>query len=396
MRIAYFDCFSGISGDMAVAALLDAGIPLDYLNDQLRTLPFSGFTLSSRKVRNSGFVGTEFSVKVSEAQPERRLGDIAAGIHASAISDRAKETALSVFERLAEAEAAVHGVGVDQVHFHEVGAVDSIVDIVGVAVCLDRLGVEAVFSSPVPTGSGTVRASHGVIPVPGPAVLWMLADSKIPSRPGLGRGELSTPTGVAILSSLARFEQPEMALTRVGVGFGQKRFEWPNMLRVWLADRPTNPSNLQVGSVVEIEANVDDMTAEAIGWTVGDLLSKGALDVFLTPIQMKKGRPATKISVIADPGDLHAFSELMIRKLSTLGVRWSAKSRFMAGRESETIETPWGPARIKWKLVGEERNPSPEYEDVAAIAERVGLAFSRVYEEVSRLAQSKTAEKNHR
>ena len=380
---------------MAVGALLDAGVPLDYLNDQLSTLAFSGFTLSSRKVQHSGFVGTEFSVNVAEAQPERHLGDIAAGINASGISARAKETALSVFNRLAEAEAAVHGVGVDQVHFHEVGAVDSIVDIVGVAVCLDRLDVEALFSSPVPTGSGTVRTSHGVIPVPGPAVLWMLAESKIPSRPGLGQGELSTPTGVAILSSLAQFEQPDMALTQVGVGFGQKRFEWPNMLRVWLAERPANASDLQVGSIVEIEANVDDMTAEAIGWTVGDLLSKGALDVFLTPIQMKKGRPGTKISVIADPADLHALSELMIRQLSTLGVRWSTKSRFMAGRELESIETPWGPARVKWKLVGEERSPSPEYEDVAAIADRVGLPFSRVYEEVSRIAQSETAEKNH-
>lgn len=381
---------------MAVGALLDAGVPLEYLDDQLSSLPFSGFTLSSRRARQRGFIGTEFSVKVTEPQPERHLADIAAGIVASRIPARAKETALSVFDRLAEAEAAVHGVDVEKVHFHEVGAVDSIVDIVGVAVCLDHLGVEAVFSSPVPTGSGTVRTSHGVIPVPGPAVLWMLAESKIPSRPGLGPGELSTPTGVAILSSQARFEQPEMTMTQVGVGFGQKCFEWPNMLRVWLDGQPAVTSNLHVGSVVEIEANVDDMTAEAIGWTVGELLRKDALDVFLTPIQMKKGRPATKISVIADPADLHALSEFMIRQLSTLGVRWSTKSRFMAGRELETIATPWGPARIKWKLVGDERSPSPEYEDVAAIAERVGLPFSRVYEEVLRIAQSETAEENHR
>ena len=395
MKIAYFDCFSGISGDMAVGALLDTGVSLDYLNDQLGTLPFSGFTLLSRKVNDKGFVGTQFSVHVAEAQPERHLGDIVAGIEASGISVRAKETAVAVFNHLANAEAAVHGVSVEQVHFHEVGAVDSIVDIVGVAVCLDDLGVEAVFSSPVPTGSGSVGTSHGVIPVPGPAVLWMLAESRIPTRPGLGEGELSTPTGVALLSSLARFEQPDMALRHVGVGFGQKRFEWPNMLRVWLAEQPANPSDLRVGSVVEIEANVDDMTAEAIGWTVGHLMRQGALDVFLTPIQMKKGRPATKISVIANPADLHVLSELMIRHLSTLGVRWSAKSRFMATRESETIETPWGSARVKWKVVGEVRSPSPEYEDVAAIAERVGLSFSKVYEEVSRIAQSRTAEKNH-
>ena len=395
MSIAYFDCFSGISGDMAVGALLDAGVPLDYLDDQLSSLPFSGFNLSSRRVQQRGFVGTQFTVDVADAQPERHLNDIASGIKASGISARAKETALSVFNRLAEAEAAVHGVEVGQVHFHEVGAVDSIVDIVGVAVCLDHLDVDAVFSSPVPTGSGTVHTSHGVIPVPGPAVLWMLAESKIPTRPGLGPGELSTPTGVAILSSQARFEQPEMTMTQVGVGFGQKRFQWPNMLRVWLARQPAGTSGLQVGSVVEIDANVDDMTAEAIGWTVGELLRKGALDVFLTPIQMKKGRPGTKISVIADPADLHALSELLIRHLSTLGVRWSTKSRFMAGRESETIATPWGPARLKWKLVGDERSPSPEYEDVAAIAERVGLPFSKVYEEVLRIAQSESAEENH-
>lgn len=391
MKIAYVDCFSGVSGDMLVGALLDAGASLEALRRELASLPLAGYQLSASKVTRKGFAGTQFAVAVTEPQPERHLSEIINIILASPISNQVKSNSVGVFRRLAEAEAKVHGLSVEQVHFHEVGAVDSIVDIVAVAVCLEQLEVEAVYSSSVPTGAGSIKTDHGLIPAPGPATLLMLAEAGAPTRRGPGQGELSTPTGVALLASLARFEQPEMTVRQVGVGFGTKEFEWPNLLRIWLADKPADPTDLETGAVVEIEANLDDMTPEAIGWAAERLLAQGALDVFLTPIQMKKGRPATRISVIASPNDGLAISRWMIQHTSTLGIRWSTKSRYTAGREATTVDTPWGPVRVKWKLLGDERTASPEYDDVAAIANRTSQSFEKVYDEVLRLALAASA-----
>lgn len=376
--IAYFDCYSGISGDMTLGALVDAGADPEALRAQVAGLGLAGYDLRFEKVERQGITGTKAVVALDEgvARPHRHLSDILAILDASSLPPVVRERASNVFKTLAEAEARVHGVAVEQVHFHEVGALDAIVDVVGSVAGLELLGVRQVYASSLPTGKGMVRTSHGPLPVPAPATMEILARVAAPLRAVDVEAELVTPTGAAILATLATFRQPDMQLKSVGYGFGTRQLPWANALRLWLGE-PVEPGpGLERTSL--IEANLDDTTPEALGFAMERLFAAGALDVFFTPIQMKKNRPATMLSVIAPldrEGDLAAA---VIRETTTLGVRISRTSRITAERRVETVDTPLGPVRVKVKTFQGKVSYSPEYEDCARIARERGVTLSEV------------------
>lgn len=382
--IAYFDCYAGISGNMVLGAMIDAGLSVDKLKAGLAKLSIAGYTLSAEAVNLKGFRGTQVSVKVAEDkhQHHRRLSDILRLIDQSSLSDGVKKKAAAVFRRLAEAEAAVHGTSLEDVHFHEVGATDAIVDIVGVAIGLDEMEIERVYASPVPTGYGMVQSAHGPIPVPGPAVLELLRKTAASVYPGQIEAELTTPTGAAILATLAIFDSPRMSVKAVGYGFGQRDYPWPNALRIWLGE-PV--AGLQEDKVCIVEANIDDATPEILGAAMDELLAGGALDVYFTPIQMKKNRPATKLSIIAPVALRSHLAKLVMRSTTSLGVRTYEADRLICQRWQDTVESPWGPVRIKVKAFGDRRSASPEFEDCLRIAREHNVPIGDVYE-VVRLA----------
>jgi uncharacterized protein (TIGR00299 family) protein len=393
--IAYLDCFSGISGDMLLGALVDAGLDSAALVAGLAHLPVSGWRLDVARTADHGLTGTCARVLVDEAmQPERHLADVAAIVESGGLPERACERALAIFRRLAEAEATIHGTSIDEVHFHEVGAVDSIVDIAGVALGFELLGIDEVYCSELPLTSGRVRAVHGTLPVPAPATLALLKDTGAVWRSVPTDGELVTPTGAAVLAGLARFERPTLSVRAIGYGFGQRRLPWANCLRLTLgaapeinrAETPTEADEsdgFERDQIVVIETNIDNMTGEALGWLLERLLGAGALDVTYEPIQMKKNRPATRLTLLAQPADAARLAALVIRDSGTLGVRLHHAARLKAGRREEEIETPLGRVRVKLKLfAGQPIAVSPEYEECRALAERLNLPVETVRERV--------------
>ncbi len=298
MKIAYCDCFSGISGDMFLGALIDAGVPLAFVQDQVNRLGISEqVELRMDEVRKGALRSAQLQVKLAPGQPSphRHLSDIAGLIDASALGGAVKERAKAVFTRLAAAEAKVHGTSIDEVHFHEVGAVDAIVDIVGAAAGLAHLGVERLFASALPMVSGQVETQHGTLPLPAPATLELMRAARAPVVPSTARVELVTPTGAAILAELAVFEQPAMTITGLGIGAGQRDLPWPNVLRLIVGESDAAPAP----DLVLLETNIDDMNPQVFGYVMAKLLAAGALDVYFTPIHMKKNRPATMLSAIA-------------------------------------------------------------------------------------------------
>lgn len=383
VKIAYVDCFSGLSGDMFLGALIDAGLPIEALREALRSLPVEGYRIESQKVTRNGISGQQARVILERIeQPHRHLHDIEAIIRGGDLSPTVQDTAARVFRILAEAEAHIHGTSIEAVHFHEVGAVDSIVDLVGVVWGLEELGIERVYASSVPTGSGTVNTAHGVLPVPAPATLELLARSGAPLRPSEATTELVTPTGAALLTALATFRQPAMRLERTGYGFGQKVLPWANLARIWIgeaADAAAPPDGSETDTVMVIEANLDDERPEVIGATMDSLLAAGALDVFFTPAFMKKNRPAVKLTALAPVALSRAISTQIIRETSTLGVRAYPVERRKCRRASATVATPWGEVRIKVKILEGEERAAPEYEDCAARAREHGVPLPTVY-----------------
>ena len=380
--IAYFDCYSGISGDMTLGALVDAGVDPEVLKSETAKLGVEGYELLFEKVEMNGISGTHAVVELHDHvhQPHRHLSDVLSIIDGSTLSGTVKEKAGNVFRTLGEAEARVHGVGVEQVHFHEVGAVDALVDVVGSVAGLELLGVEAVYASALPTGRGMIRAAHGSLPVPAPATLEILSGVGAPLRPLDVEAELVTPTGAAILATLATFRQPEMKLRAVGYGFGTKRLPWANALRLWVGEPAEASSGPEVTSL--IEANLDDATPEVLGYSMERLFAAGALDVYFTPIQMKKNRPATMLSVICPISQEQSLASVVLRETTTLGVRISRTGRITAERHQETVETPFGSARVKVKTFAGTVSCSPEYEDCARIARECGLPLLEVMQAV--------------
>lgn len=404
-RWLYFDCYSGAAGDMLLGALLDVGLSIDDLAAALRSLPVSGFRLRAERVTSHGVTGTRLHVELNGTeQHHRHLADIVALLAGSSLPAGVIERATAVFRRLAQAEAAVHGTTVDEVHFHEVGAVDSIVDVTGVVWGLHALRVAAVYCSALPLGEGWIDTAHGRLPVPAPATLRLLAAAGAPTQPlawhpaasaGLAvhplgptvQVEMVTPTAAALLAELAIFARPPLRLERVGYGFGARELPWPNAVRAWLGQPaestgadPLAGDELERDVAVLMACNLDDTTGEALGYALERLLAAGALDVWLTPIQMKKNRPAVTLSVLASPEQAGELAALLLSETTTLGVRQSVVDRFKAGRKSIDVETPYGPVQAKIKcLAGRAVAATPEYDDCAALAREQGVPFIDVY-----------------
>jgi len=382
VKIAYLDCFSGASGDMLLGALLDAGLDLEALRRELAKLPLEGYELALESQVRHGLRGTKFDVLLLHpCAQDRHLADIEALIEGSALSPEVKSRSLSTFRHLARAEARVHGTSVDKVHFHEVGAVDSIVDVVGFVAGLGLLQVEALYSSPLTLGGGTVHTEHGLLPAPAPATLEILAEAGAPTRRHpQAETELLTPTAAALLAELAAFRYPPMTIEAVGYGLGTKELDWPNAVRIWLGEAAP-PAEEDRDEVVLLECNLDDATGEILGYALEECLAAGALDVWFTPIQMKKNRPGVKFSLLATPDLVPALSELLLRETSTLGVRYTVCQRRKAARRTRRVKTPWGEVRLKEKILdGKVVTRSPEYEDCARLARAAGVPLAEVYE----------------
>lgn len=386
--LAYFDCFSGASGDMILGALIDAGVDPTELGDRLRTLRVPGYRFRVEKIVSKGVSGTRLSVDLTEQDhAHRHLDEILEIIDRGDLSTRVKEGASAIFSRLAESEAKIHGVTPQQIHFHEVGSVDAIVDITGAVAGLEMLGVEQVYCSALPTGGGTVECAHGVLPVPAPATLELIRRRGAPLRPMAVEAELVTPTGAAILTTLAEFAQPRMTLHAVGYGFGRRELPWVNALRLWVG--PRQADQLAGDQVTVIETNIDDMPGELLAAAMERLLAAGALDVYFSPIQMKKNRPAVKLSVICEPEQADGLAALVLAETSTLGLRLHRLDRVKCERWQEHLETPWGPVLAKAKRVGERVWYTPEYEDAARLARREGVALADIYAAVGAAAFAK-------
>ena len=382
MRLAYFDCHAGVSGDMILGALVDAGLQVEVLQRELDKLGLEDVVLQDGKVQRHGIAATKIDVVAEEGHHHRRLKDVLDIIDAADISSGAKRQARAIFRRLAEAEAEVHGTSVDRVHFHEVGAADAIADIAGAVIGLEQLGVERVYASRLRFGRGTTRSAHGVLPVPVPAVVALCRDvaaerTEIPY-------ELVTPTGAAILTTLA--EQigavpPPFRTRRIGYGAGSRDMDQvPNLLRLEIGD---SEARLQTDALNLIETNIDDMTPEIYGYLIDRLFTEGARDAYLTPVIMKKGRPGVVLSVLADPDRTQSATDLIFRETTTLGVRIRRVERQTVSRRTEVVETAFGPVTVKVANYGGRTRSAPEFEDCARIANEQEVPILDVYRAAS-------------
>jgi len=369
--IAYFDCFAGISGDMTVAAFIDLGLEEDYLTDQLGRLGLAGYTLRVSRSRRRGIAGVCFHVEVAQDQPHRSYRAIRRIIEDSSIEDAAKATALKMFEAVATAEAHVHGVEKDDVHFHEVGAVDSIIDVVGAALGVHRLGIDRVVCSPLPLSRGFVSTCHGTIPTPAPATLEIIKGA--PVRGSDATIELVTPTGAAIACTLAAGFGPYPPFTPVKTGYGlgtSDPEEFPNALRIVLG---REASAVITDRVSELSCTVDDLDPRVLGDLMDVLFGRGALDVAFSSVQMKKGRPGTLVTVLSSPALAGELSHVMLTHTTTIGIRVADRERMVLRRRSERVRTSFGDVRVKMVGLPDGRwERRAEFDDVREIAQRTG------------------------
>ena len=379
MAIAYFDCFAGISGDMTLGALVDAGLSLEDLKRELAKLNVDGFTIEAAKIVKNGITGTKVTVTTEEQKAHRHLRHIREIIEASALSETVKKRSLAVFETLAVAEATIHNTTPEKIHFHEVGALDAIVDVVGAVVGLELLGIDRLVVSPIGVGTGYVDCQHGRIPVPAPATLEILKG--IPLRATGIEAELTTPTGAAIVRTLAdEFGPgPDFAPDRVGYGAGTRDLTIPNLLRVVIGRTESN--DYEIDRVDQIEANIDDLPPERFEFVMERLLEQGALDVLLIPVIMKKSRPAVMLQVLARSTDTETLLKTVFQETTTLGVRLRSVERRKLPRAIREVETSIGKVRVKVsRLGGEIRDLAPEYEDCKRLAREHDLSLGKVYE----------------
>ena len=381
MKVAYFDCFAGISGDMTLGALVDAGLSFAALKSELDKLSVREFTLSQRRVEKHGIAGTKIDVNAREGHVHRHLKDVLKIINSSSISASAKEKAARVFQKLAEAEAKIHGTTIEAVHFHEVGAVDAIVDVVGAIVGLELLNIEAIYASKFRFGSGHTRGAHGAMPVPVPAVVEMTKG--FPAERTDIPYELVTPTGAALLTALATNigETIQLRTESTGYGAGTRDVEQvPNLLRIEIGELVADP---QTDSPVLLETNIDDMTPEIYGYLIDRLLEAGARDAFLTPVIMKKGRPGIQLTVLTDPNKETELTQLIFSETTTLGIRRLPVQRHTLERRTDTVQTPYGPIRVKIADIGGKQRITPEYDDCARIAREKQVPILDVYKAVN-------------
>lgn len=430
-RILYFDCFAGISGDMTIGALIDLGLDPSVVCDEIAKLGVRGYEIEIKRVNRFSISGTDVKVTLSgEADcihdhgghdhdhghdhghdhshhhhdKERSLADVSHIIRSSSISERAKDLSVAIFTEIAKAEAAVHGKQIDEIHFHEVGAIDSIVDIVGTAICIDMLKADRIFCSPVHEGQGFVNCRHGRLPVPVPAVIKMLGGSGITIVQEDIQAELVTPTGFGILKTVSECcgKMPEMLVESVGYGFGKTETGRLNALRVILGALPENAGAPDCGPdtdkerdrVMLMETNIDNTTGEILGYTMDRLMKAGALDAYFTPIQMKKNRPAVMLSVLCRTGDTEKLSDIIFMETSSIGIRMQELDRITLKREIRAVETDLGEVRVKLVSVAGLERVQPEYEDCARLAEKYNLSLNEVYEIVKRCHYGKELSKN--
>ena len=379
MQIAYFDCFSGISGDMTLGALIDAGAELSLVQSAIASMDLGDVRITVANTERRGFRGKLLTIDYPPEHAHRYLRDILSLLRRARISSGAKDLAMRLFEKIARAEAKVHGTTIDRVQFHEVGAIDSIVDIVGVSVAWDSLQIERAYASSVPTGAGQVRIAHGLVSVPAPATAELLLG--VPIAPTQIPLEMTTPTGAAIVTELASEfgPMPPMQVGRIGYGAGSKDMpDRPNLLRI-LIGNALKLKPRRNDSILVMESNLDDVTGEQIGFAIERLWKAGALDVFTVPIQMKKNRPGTLITVIANPHDRQAMESILFQQTGTLGIRYRTQARTVLPRAAVDVRTPWGIVAGKVsKLPSGDIDFSPEYDDCSKIAASFGLRLTEV------------------
>jgi pyridinium-3,5-bisthiocarboxylic acid mononucleotide nickel chelatase len=396
VRIAYFDCFAGASGNMILGALVDAGLPLGALERELAKLPVSGWAISAGPVRKRGLGALYLDVRVpgedhdhrhvgsadggAKEHAHRRLADVLEILKAAAYPREVEQTATAIYRRLAEAEARVHRVPVDEILFHEVGQVDAIVDITGAALGLHLLGIERVYCSPLPCGRGTIHSAHGDLPTPPPATLELLRGS--PTYAIDFEGELVTPTGAAILTSVAAFDvRPPMTIERIGYGSGRSDFPFANVLRVIVGEAAADlaePAQAGPDTVVQLETNIDDMNPQLFEHVVDQMYAAGALDVWLQPAHMKKNRLGTIVSALAPHERADLVAEVLLAQTTTLGVRRWTVQRVTLPRRIASVTTSFGPVRVKIVTAPNGVRARPEYEDCKAIAHARGIALAEV------------------
>ncbi|HEY7180851.1 MAG TPA: nickel pincer cofactor biosynthesis protein LarC [Blastocatellia bacterium] len=388
-RTLYLDCFAGASGDMLIGAMLDCGLDFESLRSELLKLGVGGYELSLKRVDRSGISAAKFDVNMTgephshgrhhehEHSHHRALSEIKQIISSSNLSEQVKGRAQTIFQRIGEAESKIHHIPIESVHFHEVGAIDSIVDIVGACVAFEALKVGRIVSSPLHVGSGTFKCAHGTYPVPGPATAELLKGVPVYSKDV--EGELVTPTGAAIISTLAEIygPMPMMKIEKIGYGAGTREYpKFPNALRAVIGEMEEDADRTP-GAVTVIEANIDDLTPQVFGYLMEKALAAGALDIFYTPAQMKKNRPGVLLTLLCAPADRERMCDLIFRETTTLGVRYRNEQREILTREFVTVETEYGPIRIKVSRSKDGRvmNASPEFEDCRAAAEKNGVGL---------------------
>lgn len=419
-KILYLECESGISGDMTVAALLDLGADQEVLMRALHSLPVKGFETVISQVKKAGLSMCDFDVVLDKkhenhdhdmnylhghehhheerhthekAEPythmgdhghkeheHRRLSDILHVIECAELTANAKKTAKRIFEILARAEAKAHGVPLEQVHFHEVGAVDSIVDIVAVAVCLDNLSITDVVVTALKEGQGTIRCQHGILPVPVPAVVNIVQEHKLPLQITETKGELVTPTGAAIVAAVRTMEELPKIFTveKIGMGAGKRQYDRPSMLRAMLIKEDSQEKDV----ICKLETNIDDCSGESLGYVMECLLKAGARDVHYIPVYMKKNRPAYQLNVICTEEEIEKMEQIIFAETTTIGIRKVRMERTILKREIRTVQTPLGEAKVKVCLYGEKERFFPEYESVVALCKEHGKTYQEVYQMV--------------
>ena len=392
-KIAYLECPTGIAGDMCLGALIDCGVPWQYLVDRLNSLGIEHeYQLRRSSVIRNGQSATKVYVDLQqehhhEHHHSRHLPEIENLIKSASLPERVTNWSLDIFKTLAIAEAAVHSIPPEQVHFHEVGATDAIVDIVGTCIGLDWLDIEKLYCSPMPTGGGTIEAAHGKLSVPVPAVVKLWQTREVPIYSNGIKKELVTPTGAAIAVTLAQDfgEPPAMKLSKVGLGAGSKDLEIPNILRLWIGEAADTQTQLKQETITVLETQIDDLNPQAIAYTLEELLAAGALDVFTQSIGMKKSRSGILLTVICHPEIANACKSIIFRQTTTLGIRERDQQRTILNREIQSIQTNYGMVRVKiasWGE-GEERqvfNVQPEYEDCAILARKHDLPWREVFQ----------------
>lgn len=402
-KIGYLDCPTGLAGDMCLGALVDGGVPLEYLQEQLKSLQIEDeYQLRQEKVTHHGQAGTKVHVDLSHDHHHhphphhehdhhhgsRHLPEIVDMIQGAKFPPRVEERSLAIFHRLALAEAAVHAIEPERVHFHEVGATDALVDIVGTCLGLEWLGIDRLFCSALPTGGGTVKAAHGILPVPAPAVLKLLEMAKVPVYSNGIERELVTPTGAAIATTLATSfgSVPPMRLEKVGLGAGSAQLPLPNLVRLWVGS-PREQQGLE--QIAVLETQIDDLSPQAIAYCGDRLFAAGALDVFTQPITMKKSRLGVLLTVICPPAQITACETILFSETTTLGIRRTLQERSILRRELRTLETPYGSVQVKLAWQGDKlSNLQPEYEDCAQLARQHNLPWRQIYQTSLELARS--------